>query len=586
MKRFKFTIMLTAILLASLPIALAQGANGYNDHVAVAQTKNVPAGTVAEPGSQLLFVLDSGFNAEAELGEDENFTSQSVTELGGPASAQFQNFISITNTHPSRSVTVHFRYFNANCTDIIDFLVLLTCNDTLLVDPFNLQIPGTGFNVQSRFFGSTASTAALSAIPASQFGDGRFLLFVTASGDPVDNQDGIADTRYPFELWVDKFGSADTASDCPGDSTEWVGNNGGISDNNLHILNASAVSFDYLTGFHTVAVPTGLLAGDLPPGANDLAYGVTAFTRPSVDLTEDVPQSFYQGQVPVTWGDGDGPQVPVFTVLSGSERIAATAGGSNYVQNNYYLRNDVHGGDIWPVIGGDVETGDLWGSVSMGGALGWTLFPVQGVVEGALPSEQFINFVSIVDDYDGSGNPAGGFADRSYGLDSADTFYRLTVFNNDEEALTADELIISPPPPGQVLEILVRCINAFTFTGDPLGFTPGNVPILQQGAYAAVANLGNFSVEDLFDVGGDPAANFLAEPVDVDSELGPGWVRFDRTITGPTEGAEAWDDQDGNGGTYNGLKPSFATFGQNVIRFEGFGLSYFLSTSATDYVAE
>lgn len=576
MKRFKFTIMLTAILLASLPLALAQGANGYNDHSPVTQSKNVPAGTVAEPGSQLLFVLDSGFNADAELGDDVNFSSQSVTELGGPDSAQFQNFISITNTNPSNSITVHFRYFNSDCTDIIDFLVLLTCNDTLLIDPFNVQIPGTQFNVQSRFFGSTASTAALSAIPAEQFGDGRFLLFVTASGDPTDT-DNIADTLFPNELWVDKFGDIQTPSDCPGDSLATVGTEAGIDNDNLHILNSSAVAFDYLTGFHTVAIPTGFLAGDLPEGANDLAYGVTAFTRPSVDLTEDVPQSFYQVGTAFS-GDGDGPQLPPYTILSGSEQIPV-GNVQGVVENNFYLRNDVHGGDVWPVIDGDPETGDLEGGVSMGGALNWTLFPIQGVVDGALPSEQFINFVSIIDDYDGSGNPGGGFTDRSYGLDAADTFYRLTVFNNDEEALTPEEVIISPPPPGQVLEILVRCINAFTFTGDPLGFNGLN-PVLQQGAYAAVSNLGDFSVEDLFDVGGDPVANFLAEPVDVDSELGPGWVRFDRTITGPTEGATP------NGGTYNGETPSFATFGQNVVRFEGFGISYFLSTSATDFVSD
>src|SRR5690606_29917174 len=471
MKRFKLTIMLTAILLAISPLALAQGTNGYNNHVTQLQSKNVPAGTVVEPGSQLLFVLDTGFNAAAELGDDPNFSSQSVSELGGPDGALFQNFISITNTNPSQSVTVHFRYFNSNCTDIIDFLVLLTCNDTLLVDPFNLQIPGSQFNVRSRFFGSTATTAALSAIPASQFGDGRFLLFVTASGDPT-NDDDIADTHFPYELWVDKFGSRTTPSDCDGDSTAQVGVNPGINNNNLHILNASAVAFDYLTGFHSVAIPTGLLAGDLPPGANDLAYGVTAFTRPSVDLTLDPEdaQSFYQEGTEFS-GDGDGPQLPPFTILSGSEDIAV--GNGTVVNNQYYLRNDVHGGDIWPFISYDAETGDLTGAVSMGGALSWTLFPVQGVVDGALPTQQFINFVSIVDDYNGSGNPGGGFADRSYGLDSADTFYRLTVFNNDEEALTAEEVIISPPPPGQVLEILVRCINAFTFTGDPLGFNDG-----------------------------------------------------------------------------------------------------------------
>ena len=59
------------------------------------------------------------------------------------------SLLSRTPTRP-KSVTVHFRYFNDNCEDILDFLVVVTCNDTLLFDPFNFVIPFTnGENTRS-----------------------------------------------------------------------------------------------------------------------------------------------------------------------------------------------------------------------------------------------------------------------------------------------------------------------------------------------------------------------------------------------------------------------------------------------------
>lgn len=601
MKHFSRLWIVALLLFATSPWVLAQGADAYNNFSREAQTKNIPSGTVIEPGSQLFYILDTGINAEARFKNDPGFTSKSVTDLD-PALTKpnFQNFISITNTNPTRSVTVHFRYFSSDCSDIIDFLMILTCNDTILVDPFNFTIPGTSVNVSQAFFGSASGTG-LTAITASKFADGRFLLFVTASGDP-EEADDIADHLFPRELVEAKWGTTKSNwfPDCTGDIKNDVAGHGnvgnvkGISDSNLHILNASAVAFDYLTGFHTVAIPTGLLTGQLPPGSNDLAYGVNAFTRPSVDLYDDENEGFYgDAAAGVLAADGDGPQaqstVGLYAVLSGSEDIrVSSAAATPVIVNDLYLRNDVHGGDIWPLVAVgnfDLDSStEIKGAVSLGGALAWTLFPIQGTVSGVLPSEQLVNFVSIIDDYNGSGNPSGAFADRSYGLDSADTIYKLTVFNNNEKPLTVPPDIISPPPPGKPLEVLIRCINAWTFTGSALTFDAGNVPIYDRpasGGYAAVTKLGDFSVADLFTLGGTEVQNFLAAPVAVSpAELGPGWVRFDRVVTGPlfgvAAGGSAWD------GDY---RPSYAVFGQSIVRFLGFGVSWFLPTSATNFQA-
>ncbi len=73
---------------------------------------------VNEPGSQLVYLLDTGINAEELYGTDANYTSSSVRQYGHETPVN-QNFISITNTNPEQAVTVHFRYFNSDCVDFL-----------------------------------------------------------------------------------------------------------------------------------------------------------------------------------------------------------------------------------------------------------------------------------------------------------------------------------------------------------------------------------------------------------------------------------------------------------------------------------
>ncbi|MGW8179464.1 MAG: hypothetical protein ACWGQW_12000, partial [bacterium] len=211
MRKAKLLSILAAVILLTVPLAVAQ--DGYGDKVFNDQTRNVPAGSVNDPGSELIFLLDSGLNAEAMYGDSEDYTSNSVSDFdSGNDSALFQNFISITNSNPTDSVTVHFRFINRDCSDILDFLVVLSCNDTMLIDPFNYDIPGTSLNTADRFFGS-ADNEPIGGIPASLFADGRFLLFVTAAGDPAD-ADNFADNLFPYELRADVGQDSDQEGHC------------------------------------------------------------------------------------------------------------------------------------------------------------------------------------------------------------------------------------------------------------------------------------------------------------------------------------------------------------------------------------
>ena len=157
-----------------------------------ASSRNIPAGTVVDPGSQLLYIVDTGINISAavEAGQftEADVAAQNVNGLLGITGAAGEvqtNFISITNTHPTKAVTIHFRYFNDECEDVLDFLVILTCNDTLLFNPFDFEIPaaslgGNQINTKSRIFGPDLSDA-FPAIKGDKFACGRFLIFATAA---------------------------------------------------------------------------------------------------------------------------------------------------------------------------------------------------------------------------------------------------------------------------------------------------------------------------------------------------------------------------------------------------------------------
>ena len=561
----KLLVILSTLLLLAFPQLMAQD-DGYNEFGDAAQTRAIPAGTVVEPGSQLLFLLDTGIDAnqwdDPDPDVDDHFSSWSVLELsGGAVSAPVTpEFLAITNTNPTDAVTVHFRYFNSDCEDILDFLVVLTCNDTFMVDPFNFMIPGAAKNTSQRFFGASLSNPlglaacdgtttpcwdpTLPGISGAVYDDGRFLLHVTASGDPADTDD-VADWLFPKEITSD-------LADCAAVDPATIGITAGLNDDNLHILNASAISFNYLNAFMARAVPT-------PTG--NASYGVQAFTRPAVDLAADDNNGNSGGP------DGDGIHAGKRYILSGSEEIQVNRfpdDASLVVVNDFYLRNETHGGDVKRPLGSDRV-------ISQGGALDWTLWAREA--QGGVPDEkQRLLPASLLDDYNGSNNDVALFKDASYRIDPVITFYALQIFNNDEDPLsiTIQPPTISPPIcPDPTLDptscsialsIAVRCLNAWN---------------VGPGTNQVTNNIGDLTLADV--VALRPAQISAHLTPLAEGELGPGWIRLKRIVT----------RLDFNTLTssvvlpYDGTRPSVATFMLNTLQYNDFGVAWYLPAAAS-----
>ena len=165
--------------------------------------RHSPIGTVSEPGSQLFYILDTGYNP-LYLENETGYHTRSVLEMAGVSKPHYINWVSLTNSSPRYSVTVHFQYYNCYMQPILDFLAVLTCNDTMMVNSLDMEIPGSnGINVRERFFGGLEQPHPDQFIPSlssAEYGDGRFLLSVTAVGDPKGLEAGDQASVYS-PLW-------------------------------------------------------------------------------------------------------------------------------------------------------------------------------------------------------------------------------------------------------------------------------------------------------------------------------------------------------------------------------------------------
>ena len=92
MNKLKLITVLIVLVALSASLGLAQpsgywddGYNSYSPFDNMETAKDVPAGFVNEPGSQLIYLLDTGINAEELYGDDVNFTSNSVLQYGNTA---------------------------------------------------------------------------------------------------------------------------------------------------------------------------------------------------------------------------------------------------------------------------------------------------------------------------------------------------------------------------------------------------------------------------------------------------------------------------------------------------------------------
>jgi len=582
-------MLVIAIISLFLPVFASGGENvsGLGNYTAGNLIeRHSPVGAVREPGSQLLYVLDTGYSA-LYLENEPGYHSRSVLEMAGVSKPHYINWVSVTNGSPKYSVTVHFQYYNCYMQPILDFLAVLTCNDTMMVDSLDLEIPGSnGINVKERFFGGLDQLRPGQFIPSlssAEFGDGRFLLSVTAVGDPKGLEageptsvyspywDGTRETfdpdyenidLFPAELvtWetLDQSCKAYSEGEVP---ASVVGNTPGINDDNLHILNATAISFNYLIGMHVVACGT----------ANcNSAYMVDAFARPSRnrdDALEENPE-FYIGQ-----------EVPVSLVLSGGEKIYHRLNAtpvSSYLQNQYYLRwesgNGVNDGRPMPVDFDSDYVNDLM-IHSQGGSLAWALFPIAwSELEGFTPPSQYLNMLSMADDYNGSGTAIDPvFPVKSYGLSPLLSVYLLTVYNNSGDYLKADypEEIIVPVPDYYpfTMAIGVKGMNAWSLEGQAVNARLD-------------LNLYRFGVDDIYRIRGEDVIDFLSEHEQEFPETGPGWVRFSRILV-----SGIWENNNSllkKRTVFDGHFSSVITIAQHISMFRGIGYGVWANSSGYD----
>lgn len=527
MNRSKWLILVGALALFALSPALAQA---YYQDPAGGWTRNVPAGSVNDPGSHLTYILDTGVNARELLGDVSLATATSTPLVDLAAwldqdgdgqldpSAIIQNFVAITNTSPTMAVTVHFRYFNDNCDDVLDFLVVLTCNDTLLFDPFNYQIPGTGGeNTRDRLFGPARAGKVLEPIPTSIYGSGRFILTAAASGATTD-PDADPEILFPYELangigsdvepkvpkkcniyGVGKLNPAATLTQTLEGSFRNVGEAAGLVKNNLHVYNAAQISFNFLIGYQTYAVPWGDVFQ---------SGGTNAWARPAVYVSDH--------------GVMDAPHAPVGVIVTGGETLTVWGTETSVATNQMYLRSEVQGGvhqstTVANVVGGYAEYGALGTPALLGLA----------------PEDVIQHFFSVVDDYNGSNNAGmGTYKDLSANISPAATTWVLQIYDNDEHIFDweaqAPPINVSPPaPPGATADLKMVCICLRTFLTTTI---------------AAGTNVDDLTVQDLADVFGDEILNGggatgfagLLKQTPPDDYSG-GWIRFVRDNTNTVE---------------------------------------------------
>ncbi|MEE8586066.1 MAG: hypothetical protein V3T83_14575 [Acidobacteriota bacterium] len=186
-------------------------------------------------GSQILYMLDSGLDLTRMGFSQEELEGSTVQQLTGLTESPHLHLLELANIHGSQGVTLVFRYFNQGCRNVLQFLVVLNCGQSMAFDPFDFIAVETGLTTREAFFGAGPDAIPLTG---SQFGTGRFVLSVTAVGHSV-NADEQADILFPREL------NSELVCD---PQLGQVGAAPGIRNSNLRPCNARYMSFDYLIG--------------------------------------------------------------------------------------------------------------------------------------------------------------------------------------------------------------------------------------------------------------------------------------------------------------------------------------------------
>ena len=498
-----------------------------------AGTRVTAGGSVnVHPGSQLLFLADTGIDARAYAHFDTppQTVPGSVSEELGATEAAQRNFISVANTADGQAVTLLLQYHNDQMEPVLWYLRVLRAGANILVDPFHHNIPGTSkedgsgpLNVRDILFDEIPAVSFKDGTGKDRagFNSGRFLIAVTpvgarseeedrAPGAPpetanvlfpdflaeslhgIDNIDAIGDLGFQTE--------AQFATDR--EPREYEKERTGRNVGPLTVHNYEPVAFNDLVGHHTAAEVSDVSGG--------IAWGVNALVRPAVTApTED--GSDYRIRVAYAILDGTNEARLSPRTHGGVEAVNAAADEDN--------RADDSGGGS-PVALDPTPTEN--NRVVNGGALVWSS------LHGNDPGDQSVQFLSVADDY---GEPG------EYRLIGARTLYRVRLFDPKGNELP-DPAWVPPvygpivPPRLPGLHLLVEGIGVMPdaspmdCTGNPRG----------QG----------WSLSDLTDLvpaarTGDGDFQGLDAGLDPNRNASPGWVTFERT---PMTCAEDFGDGD------------------------------------------
>lgn len=192
-------------------------------------------------GSELIFALDTGIDLTTGEFSQQELDEMTVFQLTGDQTARQSSRIRLRNPRSGEAVTVHLHLLNDQCREVLDYLVVIPCQQELVFDPFDVEIPGTTFSTPNLLFGSDGGTVdELSSFPISgaAFGSGHFLLIATAVGVSL-NGDNSPDLRFPNG--ISPVGTCDI-------TPLNTGSQPALSEFNVSICNARPMSFDDLTG--------------------------------------------------------------------------------------------------------------------------------------------------------------------------------------------------------------------------------------------------------------------------------------------------------------------------------------------------
>ena len=377
------------------------------------------------------------------------------------ANSGHKNFISVHNNSSDTAVTVLTQYYNDEMKQVLWYLRVIVSDGTVLVDPFDHEIPGTAEkDKDGKEMPGTATNVSeiLDALPAMStekeagMNSGRFVITVTAVGADVDGPPGPLTTdnltadavanahRQVNVLFPDFLASGMHATnniDNCGTVASWSndianasigltrqGDEGAddckkgtdITTKNvgkLSVDNAEPIAYNHLTGHFTSA-----LVSTAAGGADQTAsWGGTPVTRLATDSLEgqdsgaEAGVADYQalngneeasgnigGRLEEKMGGGEGVTDVVTTPAT---RPAYTADGGN--------RDDDGNAKI---VGGSVITNR---GVSGGKLL---LSALHG---GGTETHQVIHLLSVADNFGGPGK---------YTLIPAKTGYKVTLMDN------------------------------------------------------------------------------------------------------------------------------------------------------------